>query len=120
VKPCGPVDSSARIEPSNNLDSQRPEYAEDHILAIVQDIIVCDSKNPQSCNRFKIVLALEVFYAAIVMAPAIELDDQSVGAAIEIHHIGPNGVLASEFRAAQSAITEYSPEDALRERRVSA
>jgi hypothetical protein len=104
--------------PSDNLESQRPEYAENHALAIEEDIIVPHSENLQPRDRFEIILAPPVFQTAIVMAAAIELDDQSVGTAIEIHDIGTDGVLASESHATQAAITEQSPEDALRECRV--
>jgi hypothetical protein len=65
----------------------------------VEDIIVPDSKDLQSRDRFEIVLAPPVFQTAIVMAPAIELQDQSVGTTIEIHDIGADGVLAPEFHA---------------------
>jgi hypothetical protein len=84
----------------------------------VEDIIVRDSKKLQTGDRLEIILAPPVFQTAIIMAPAIELHDQSVGTAIEIHDIGADGVLASEFHAPQPAITEQSPEDALRECRV--
>jgi hypothetical protein len=61
---------------------------------------------------------MPVSKAAIIMAPAVELHDQSMGTAIEIDDIGTDGILPAEFHATQSAITVQSPEDALRERRV--
>ena len=112
------IDPGAFAGPSNDLHSQGPEHPEDHALAIVEDIIVPDSKDLQAGDRFEILLALVVLKAPIIMAPTIELDDQSMGTAIEVHDIGADGMLASEFHATQSAVAEQFPEDALRERGV--
>jgi hypothetical protein len=112
------VKLSASAGPSNNLHRQRPEYPKDDALAIVEDIVVPDSKDPQADNGFEVFLALPVLKAPIVMAPAIELHGQSVGTAIEIHNIGPDGMLAAEFHTIESTISEQSPEDTLRKRGI--
>ena len=84
---------------SKNLDPERDEKPEDHTLGIAHDVIVLDSDNPQARDGFQIVLALLVWNATIVMASTIELDDQSVRLAIEIHNIRPHRVLPAELRS---------------------
>jgi hypothetical protein len=84
----------------------------------MEDIIVRNSKYPHLGNRFEILLTPTVFNTAIVMAPTIELNNQSVGTALEVHDIRTDGMLTAEFYAVQSAVTKHSPEDAFRKRRV--
>jgi hypothetical protein len=79
---------------------------EQHALAILKYVVVPNANYPQPGNRFKIVLALPVFNAPIVMAPTIELHDQSVGTAIEVNDIRADWMLTAEFHAAQSAVTK--------------
>jgi hypothetical protein len=105
-RPKALPDSDDRPEPSNNLQSQRPEYTKQHALAILKYVVVPNANYPQPGNRFKIVLALPVFNAPIIMAPTIELNDQSVGTAIEIDDIRTDWMLTAEFHAAQSAVTK--------------
>jgi hypothetical protein len=79
---------------------------EQNALAILKYVVVPDSKYPQPGNRFKVMLALPVFEAAIIMAPTIELHDQTVGTAVEVNDIRTDWVLTAEFHAVQSAVTK--------------
>jgi hypothetical protein len=88
------------------LSSRCTVLVEQHALAILKYVVVPNANYPQPGNRFKIVLALPVFNAPIVMAPTIELHDQSVGTAIEIDDIRTDWVLTAEFHAVQSAVTK--------------
>ena len=54
-----------------------------------------------------------VFGAPIVMAPTIELHDQSVGTAIEVDDIRTDRVLTPKFHAVESPAAEHFPENSL-------
>jgi hypothetical protein len=88
------------------LSSRCTVLVEQHALAILKYVVVSNANYPQPGNRFKIVLALPVFNAPIVMAPTIELHDQSVGTAIEVNDIRAYSVLTTKFYAVQSAVTK--------------
>ena len=88
------------------MSSRCTVLVEQHALAILKYVVVSNANYPQPGNRFKILLALPVFNAAIIMAPTIEFHDQSMGTAIEIDDVRSNGMLAAELHATQSAITE--------------
>jgi hypothetical protein len=88
------------------LSSRCTVLVELNALAILKYVVVSNANYPQPGNRFKILLALPVFNAAIIMAPTIELHDQAVGAAIEVNDIRAYSVLTAEFHALQSAVTK--------------
>jgi len=102
------------IKGSDNLDPQCHEQSEDDTLTIVQDVIIIDPEYPQSSDRFQIMLALFVLNATVVMAPTIELHNQSVGHTIEIDDIWPHRVLTAELRSRQPAVAKQTPEGSLR------
>ena len=88
------------------MSSRCSVLVELNALAILKYVVVPSPNYPQPGNRFKIVLALPVFNAPIVMAPTIELHDQSVVTAIEVNDIRAYSVLTAEFHAVQSAVTK--------------
>ena len=108
-----------RAHRSDGLHAERSEYAEDHALGVVQEVVVPDSKDLQSGDGLEIILAPSVWHTPIVMAPAIELRDQSVRRAVEVDNIWSDRMLAAEFHALQPAIAKQSPEDAFGDRGVS-
>src|SRR5206468_2021434 len=100
------IDRSERDRDLDYLDLQGLEQPEDYAVAIVQDIIISDSKYPQTRHGLQVTLPRAVLKPAIVMTPAIELHDDAAGLTIEVHDIRPHGVLAAELRCRQSPVTK--------------
>jgi hypothetical protein len=58
--------------------------------------------------------SLLVLICAIVVAHAVELDDQPHFRAVEIYNVGFDDMLPSELHAAETSVTKNSPENSLR------
>ena len=104
---------SGRIEPddSSNLNPQCFGNSEDHAFAIMQHVVISDAEYPQTFDGFQIALAFLILEAAIVMAPAIELHNQSVRLAVEIDDVGTHGMLTAKLDSQEPSIANQAPEN---------
>jgi hypothetical protein len=106
------------IDDLDNVHSEDSEQTKDDAFAVVQYVVVVDSKDLQSRGGFQVVLARLVWNAAIVVTSSVELHDKFVGRTVEIHDVRTYDVLASEFHFREAAITEQLPQHPLGERGV--
>ena len=101
------------IDHSDNGNSQCLELPQNNRLRVFQHIVITEPDDLQSGDGFQVILPSTVKFAAVVVTPAIELNDQAVGMTIEIDDVRADAVLAAEFDACQAVVAKQAPEDSL-------
>src|SRR5262249_61649766 len=83
---------------------------------IAQDVISPETQHAIAFRRQVSIAHLIAF--AFGVLPAVDLDDDLVIAANEVHHIGPNRLLTNEFETGQSAVAHGKPKFGFRISRI--
>ena len=75
------------------------------VLGLLQNVVIADAKHVQVLLLSEKRLALVILFPAIIVTSPIDLDDEGGLVAEEIHDIGTDRLLATEFQAGEASAT---------------
>jgi len=98
------------VPPPLTVESSRQNDAQQHVLDVIQSIVVRNSKDTET----EVLDRASIIVSSIRMAVAVNFDDESLLAADEIDDIAPDGRLAIEFQTGKLSVSQTLPDETFR------